>query len=106
LALAEAGCELRYHGDLDWPGVSIAATVLRLPGARPWRLGASDHREALHRLDEESRHDIERPLTGAPVSTPWDPGLAAAMEQHRRVVYEEDVLDLLLADLGAAPAND
>ena len=38
-------------------------------------------------------------LTGEPVATPWDPGLAAAMACHDVRIEEELSLDTLLADL-------
>ena len=42
--LAEAGANLAYHGDFDWPGLRIANLVMRSFGARPWRFGAEDYR--------------------------------------------------------------
>jgi hypothetical protein len=38
-------------------------------------------------------------LGGAPVASPWDPALAIAMAAAGEAVYEEDLLDDLLADL-------
>lgn len=42
-ALAEAGADLRYHGDFDWPGLAMADRVLRRFGASPWRMTALDY---------------------------------------------------------------
>jgi hypothetical protein len=33
------------------------------------------------------------------VHTPWDPRLATAMAEMGEVVYEEELIDLLVADL-------
>jgi uncharacterized protein (TIGR02679 family) len=93
-ALAAGGCTLRYHGDFDWPGLRIAASLLSDQGAAPWRMGADDYLAAVATVDGE------RPvLRGAPAASPWDPRLAEAMAAHGTVIHEEDVLEVLLADL-------
>jgi uncharacterized protein (TIGR02679 family) len=94
-SLREGGCELRYHGDLDWPGLRITAAMVVDLGVTPWRMGAGDYLDALERPRRS-----ERPrLRGAPADSPWDPGLATAMRDRDAVVYEEDVLEQLLDDL-------
>jgi uncharacterized protein (TIGR02679 family) len=92
-AVADGGGELRYHGDFDWAGVSIAASVMARHGAVPWRMSASDYLAGV-RADRE-----HMPLKGAAQPTPWDPALAEAMAKTDRVVYEESVTDALIADL-------
>src|SRR6185437_13274024 len=37
--LTSAGAKLRYHGDFDWPGITIGNYVIRECGATPWRFG-------------------------------------------------------------------
>ena len=91
--LGAGGCELRYHGDFDWPGLRIAAAILGRADSVPWRFGAGDFRAA-------SPAGRQR-LSGPAAASPWDPTLADAMARTGVVVYEEDVLDNLLADLGA-----
>lgn len=86
---AEAGAELRYHGDFDWPGIAIANRVVARFGARPLLMSAEDYLAAL-------RSD-GRPLLGAEVDASWDPELAAAMRFHGRAVHEESVLEALLS---------
>jgi uncharacterized protein (TIGR02679 family) len=93
-SLATAGCEVRYHGDFDWPGLRIAADVLHATGGSAWRFGASDYLTAIERGGPG-----RRPLHGTPATSPWDPDLAEAMQEKGEVVHEEDVLDDLLADL-------
>ena len=93
-AVARAGGELSYHGDFDWPGVSIAAGIITRHSARPWRFGANDYESAV--ADGAVR------LTGTPQPTPWDPSLAGLMRAHGRAVYEEAVADRLIGDLGRA----
>lgn len=89
--LAAAGAELLYHGDFDWPGLTIANFVMREHGARPWRMGAEDY------LAADETRGIE--LRGPPVVATWDPGLTAAMQMRRLVVHEEQVVGTLLLDL-------
>jgi uncharacterized protein (TIGR02679 family) len=91
--LVDAGAEVRYHGDFDWPGLRIGASVLAATGGRSWRFGADDYLEAVARMG--SATDLHGPVA----ASPWDTELARVMEQVGRTVYEEDVLDLLLEDL-------
>lgn len=92
--LVRAGVQLRYHGDFDWPGLRIGAAVLGATGGTSWRFGAEDYLEAT------ARSAAGPDLDGAPADSPWDPQLARVMRDVGRTVYEEDVLDLLLEDLG------
>ncbi|MFF4606016.1 TIGR02679 family protein [Streptomyces sp. NPDC001339] len=93
--LADSGSPIAYHGDFDWGGVRIAAGVLRLPGAAPWRYNAPAYLTAVGR-------GLGTPLTsGAPVPTPWDPALGEAIAEHGIRVEEEHLLDQLLADLSS-----
>lgn len=94
--LAVAGADLRYHGDFDWPGITIADLVLRRFGAGPWRLDETAYRTAAMG---------GRPLVGRPRATPWDERLSAAMSEVGVQVEEERVLDDLLADLGRHPLS-
>lgn len=97
-SLAGQGVRLRYHGDFDWGGVRIAVSVFRLIGDAPWRYDRASYLAAVGQGHGS-------PLTtGKPAETPWDPGLRAAIAQHRLRVEEEHVLDLLLADLRAEAA--
>ncbi|WP_327066921.1 TIGR02679 family protein [Kitasatospora sp. NBC_01302] len=91
--LAERGSRLAYHGDFDWGGVRIAAGLLRLPGAVPWRYDHAAYLAAVER-------GLGAPLTtGTPAPTLWDPALREAIEAHGVRVEEELVLGELLADL-------
>jgi uncharacterized protein (TIGR02679 family) len=96
--LLEAGCELRYHGDFDWPGLAIAAEVIRF-GAVPWRMQTGDYLAAL-----PSHPELPR-LPAAPpnASSPWDVQLAKAMQVHGRQVEEEHVIEEMLTDLAGSP---
>ncbi|WP_159457214.1 DUF2399 domain-containing protein [Marinactinospora thermotolerans] len=97
--LAESGARLRYHGDFDWAGLHIATRVLRLPGARPWRMSAADHAAALAGLDP----DRLPPLGPGGAACPWDPALPEVMRAAGVVVEEEcpPVRAALVADLTA-----
>ncbi|HEV3381065.1 MAG TPA: TIGR02679 family protein [Trebonia sp.] len=92
-AVAGGGGELRYHGDFDWAGVSIAGSVIARHGAVPWRFSAADYLAGVR-----SEGDYVA-LSGPVQPTPWDPELGPVMVRSGRVVYEESVADVLIADM-------
>lgn len=93
--LAVVGWAVRYHGDFDWRGLAIAGVLARkVPVARPWRFGAADYRRAV------LRGGCTAALTGRLTVSPWDPDLAGVMDDAGVAVYEEQVIDDLLEDLG------
>lgn len=94
--LHDAGAQLRYHGDFDWPGIRIANFVLRRWRALPWRMGSRDYESAVR-----SATGLLHTLSGAPVDADWDPLLAIAMQDHGTAIAEEAVTEALLADLSA-----
>jgi uncharacterized protein (TIGR02679 family) len=98
-AITKAGGQLSYHGDFDWPGISIATGIITRHSAHPWRLTAADYEAA---VTSDSGYVS---LAGTPQPTPWDPSLAASMTAHGRVVYEESVADRLIADLARDEAT-
>ncbi|MEU3189058.1 TIGR02679 family protein [Streptomyces sp. NPDC006992] len=87
------GTTLRYHGDFDWGGLRIAATLLGQVPWRPWRYTAADYREAAARSPRAPA------LTGTPADSPWDTDLAAALAEVSVRIEEESVLEDLLTDL-------
>jgi len=92
-----AGADLRYHGDFDWPGITIANLVIDRHGCQPWRFGAIDYLDALAHLAPVVN---ELPLLGGTmVESCWDPRLTVEMNSARRAIHEELVLADLLADL-------
>jgi uncharacterized protein (TIGR02679 family) len=86
--LAGTGAILHYHGDFDWPGITIANFVVRTFGARPWRFCSEDYTAT-----------AGRPLNGTPVAANWDQSLAPKMQRQGRALDEEAVVDTLLDDL-------
>jgi hypothetical protein len=60
-------------------------------GATPWRLGTADHLAALTRPSVALGHTIGE--------TPWDLHLGPTMNERRRAVHEESIVDMLLHDL-------
>jgi uncharacterized protein (TIGR02679 family) len=86
--LAGTGAILHYHGDFDWPGITIANFVVRTFGARPWRFCSEDYTAT-----------AGRPLNGTPVAANWDQSLAPKMQRQGRALDEETVVDTLLDDL-------
>jgi uncharacterized protein (TIGR02679 family) len=100
--LVTDGAALSYRGDFDWPGLAIANRVIERHGAEPWRMGVADYELA---LAEAGARVAELPeLRGRSVRATWDPELGPAMERAGRVVHEERILDLLVADLSRNPA--
>ncbi|SEI10190.1 MULTISPECIES: TIGR02679 family protein [unclassified Leifsonia] len=91
--LIEGGSRLRYHGDFDAGGVSIARTLARRVPWSPWRFDEKHYRAACAGGESFSS------FTGMVGETPWDPGLSAAMQEFRLRVEEESVLQELLEDL-------
>jgi uncharacterized protein (TIGR02679 family) len=90
--LARAGATLMYHGDFDWPGLSIANFVIRSFAAQPWRLSASDY--AAHAINPSAQA-----LIGKPTPASWDAALAPAMEARGLAIPEEAIAATLLHDL-------
>ena len=88
-----AGSEIWYHGDFDWPGISIAAAIVARYGARAWRMSAGDYQAAI------DANGAGAMLAGEPAATPWDPELSERMRAAGCAVYEETVTDQLLTDL-------
>ena len=95
--LAEAGAELRYHGDFDWPGLRIANHVMREHAAQPWRFGASDYIAAV-----QTAPGTGQALKGTAVEASWDGALTSAMQHHLVAIDEEAVAAALLQDLCAS----
>ncbi len=89
--LGAAGALLHYHGDFDWPGITIANRIAVRFGALAWRLDAGSYRLVAA--------EGGPPLRGSPVTATWDPTLTQAMLELGVKVEEERVLDDLLADL-------
>jgi uncharacterized protein (TIGR02679 family) len=97
--LAAAGAALRYHGDFDWPGLTIANLLVGGYGCSPWRFSTGDYLDALARLAPVV---AELPLLGdGRVEASWDPSLTAEMGNADRAVHEELVLEDLLLDLSS-----
>lgn len=91
--LRAADAVLLYHGDFDWPGLSIANDLVHRVGVLPWRMSAEEY------LD----HPARLPLTGGHVEALWDPELAPAMRHRGLAVHEEAVLPELLHGLASSP---
>ncbi len=88
--LAAAGARIRYHGDFDLGGLTIARRVLAEPGALPWRMSPADYLAAPKGKKLATRDGL---------TSPWCPELAEVMKQNGHSVHEEAVAESLLADL-------
>ena len=102
--LTGEGAGLRYHGDFDWAGLRIAATLATRHPWEPWRFGAADYVAAVRAHEEVGAGAEEYPrrmlaLRGPESSSPWDPDLAESMRRHGLAIEEEEVVDQLVADL-------
>lgn len=90
--LLEKGVQLHYHGDFDWPGITIANHMNRYFAVQPWRMSAADYRA--------KAQTAQLPLTGRKATALWDPELTLAMQSLNVAIHEEQVLDELMGDLG------
>ena len=84
-----------YHGDFDWPGISMANDLVTRIGVEPWRMSAADYLSIPGRI----------PLAGSRVEALWDAELAPAMAHRDLAVHEEAALPQLLFDLGTQAAR-
>lgn len=41
--LAMTGCVFAYHGDFDWPGITLANRVMQRYAAESWRMRAAEY---------------------------------------------------------------
>jgi uncharacterized protein (TIGR02679 family) len=89
--LSASGANVRYHGDFDPKGLSIAQMLVDRLDVEPWRMTAADYEQALPR----ARVPLEESVPDAS----WDVALATSMRAHGRAVFEEDVRDVVLADV-------
>ena len=85
------GTRIRWHSDLDWPGLRATAAAVKRLGAVPWLMDADGYRAGLPVSSE--------PLRGTAAGSPWDPGLAELMQASGRAVTEDLQLPALIADL-------
>lgn len=92
--LAQAGAQLTYHGDFDWPGLHIGNQMVQIWEVRPWRFSARDY-EASVKNAAPLRHQ----LGGTMIRACWDEALAPAMQHHNIAIAEEVVVAELLEDL-------
>lgn len=95
-AALDKATELRVHADFDAAGCTIAGAVIAQLGARPWRFDAPSYRDALSRFGATMNLPMSK---GQVPSTPWDPELAIAVADDGRAIYEELLIDTLVADL-------
>jgi uncharacterized protein (TIGR02679 family) len=88
------GARLRYHGDFDPEGIGIANGVIG-PGVEPWRFDADAY------LAAAARTPLPDELGPGTTRARWDGRLAGALATVGARIYEEHVLDDLVADLRA-----
>lgn len=94
--LGHAGAKLRYHGDFDWPGLTIANGIVTRFNADPWRFDAQAYRLAAASGGPK--------LRGRRVQSVWDPELTRAMLALGIKIEEERVLRDLFNDLSNSSA--
>ncbi|MFD7060024.1 DUF2399 domain-containing protein [Streptomyces sp. NPDC059906] len=94
---AATGYSFTYHGDFDWPGITLAISTIRRYEALPWHMGTADYEHLAARSQAEGIPQLM--LDGEPVSAGWDPDFAPAMTALGVALHEEAALDLLVADL-------
>lgn len=98
--LRTSGAELLYHGDYDWPGISIANYVIEKYGAMPWHFSAADYVAVA-----KSAPQLTIPLSGRPVAASWDSDLTAAMIKTGIKIEEEAIAEQIIELLGKESLN-
>lgn len=89
------------RADFDDAGLHhVNAVLAGAPGAAVWRMGAADYLDGLDAAGAAEALRVER----LP-DTPWDPRLRDVMAARGVAVYEEALLDVLVADVGAGPPS-
>jgi uncharacterized protein (TIGR02679 family) len=96
-----AGAQMWVHADFDWAGMSIVDGLRRRHGADPWRFDAATYRRRARR----GSRDTLSALGGRPPASVLDPELLAVMRELGGAVYEEGMVDELLADMADAAAR-
>lgn len=96
--LQASGARLRYHGDYDWPGISIANNVIAKYGAVSWHFSAAEYATAAG-----SAPDPAVPLDGRAVIASWDADLTAAMAKIGVKIEEEAIAERIIDLLGREP---
>ncbi|WP_304457883.1 TIGR02679 family protein [Alicyclobacillus sendaiensis] len=98
-----AGSELWYSGDFDLGGLRIGRSLWQRYGPRfvPWRFDASTYR-AIASSGRTPISEDEKSQLGQLQPTLWDPDLAAMMRAHGVKLFQEQFVDLLVADAEAA----
>ncbi|MED5024800.1 TIGR02679 family protein [Pseudomonas aeruginosa] len=92
--LVAAGAHLHYHGDYDWPGITIGNYVIRTWQASPWRFGCENYLEAVKAVPVRP-HDLDI----SEVEALWDKELSKTMNTHRLAIPEEAIASTLLDDM-------
>jgi uncharacterized protein (TIGR02679 family) len=93
-ALADAGWSVAVRADFDAAGLFHVRTLLAAcPAAVPWRMGTTTY------LDAARSFPGGEQVAVTAAESPWDANLGPAIAASGVLVFEEDVLDLLLGDL-------
>jgi uncharacterized protein (TIGR02679 family) len=95
-ALVAGGATICHHGDMDPEGVRIVDRLLVTTGGRLWRMHAADYARAATAGAPLAARDVP-----ADVRAELGP-LADSLRAHGRMLREEQVIEVLLADLRAA----
>ena len=90
--LTDEATTVRYHGDIDAAGLTIAAWLADKTGAVPWRLTTGDYLACV---------PDDAPDPGDVPHVPWDADLADTVRTRGRAQLEEAVVTRLLDDLAA-----
>lgn len=94
--LRQAGAELRCHADFDWAGLRIVDQLVREHAAIPWRMDLANYRSQSGTVSLDPQSFVSE----------WSPELADVLRADGKAVFEEQVIQSLLHDLGdETPSN-
>ena len=92
--LSQSGCNFHYAGDFDPEGIAIAQRLLyRYDSAKLWHMSVDEYNRATLDLPETRLKKIPSPVH------PQLQALAAAMQDRRKVLYQESLLQELVCDV-------
>jgi len=92
--LGAEGADVYQHADFDPAGLVITDWLRRHAGTTPWKMTAADYDRAIESVGAGGPE-----IAGRIPRSPWDPDLRRALERHRTVISEEQLLSELVGDL-------
>ncbi|HFE44721.1 MAG TPA: DUF2399 domain-containing protein [Nannocystis exedens] len=91
--LRDRGATLRFQVDFDCGGLVIGNFLSRRMEIQPWRVTTDNYERLLSGVEQC------KALEKDPPKALWDPHLHSRMIEHRAILFEEQIVEILLDDL-------